>query len=418
MTAENETDYSVWFCRPILAVLLLSFSSSLPLVLIGSTLQAWYTVAGVNLLTIGMLTLVGQPYVFKFLWAPLMDRFAPLTSDRRRGWIVLTQVGLVLGLVTIAYLKPDIHPWWLASVAFAVAFISASQDVAIDAYRVDILDSRNRGIGAAVTNLGGRAAILVGGALALILASVIGWRITYLLMAGLIALEILITVWSPKPATLINAPSSLKAAMLDPIKNIMKREHTLAILIFIIIYKISDAFASALTTPFLIRGVGFSLAEVGLIYKIVSLSALLLGSFIGGAFMHRLGLYKSLLYFGVLQAVGNLAYMVLALVGKNYLVMALSVFVEYFCSGLGTVAFIVFLISLCDKRYSAAQYAIFSALMAIGRVFSGPEVAIMVEHLGWAVFFFTTFLFGLPAVLLLMWMKGRVNFGLQPAIAS
>ena len=410
MSNMKKPQSKLWFNNSILAVLLLSFSSSLPLVLLGSTLQAWYTVAGVNLLTIGMLTLVGQPYLYKFLWAPLMDRFTPLLADRRRGWILITQVGLIIGLCVMAYMTPQTHPWSLAIVALIVAFISASQDIAIDGYRVDILTPEMRSAGAAVTSFGGRLAILVGGAFALILASSIGWRFTFLLMAGIILLEILVTLWSPMPPTTRAIPHTLSEAIKEPVRNIFQREHALAILIFIIIYKLCDAFAFALNTTFLIRGLGFNLAEVGLIYKIDSLCALLLGSVIGGIAMQRLGMFKSLLYFGLLQAVSNLSYVALALVGKSYAVMTMAVFVEYFCSGLSTVAFIVFLMSLCDQRYSAAQYAIFSALMALPRVLSGPEVAYLVEHVGWATFYFITCLLGLPALMLLLWMKDRVNF--------
>lgn len=418
MQRQRRQQIALWWSRPIVAILFMSFSSSLPLVLIGSTLQAWYTVAGVNLLTIGMLTLVGQPYVYKFLWAPLIDRFTPFSFDRRRSWILCTQILLVMGLVVMAYLNPKTNPWMLATVALLVASISASQDIAVDAYRVDVLSAKRRSAGAAVTNLGGRLAILVGGAFALVLAARIGWRLTYLIMAGFIFIEIFITLWSPKTPTVKYKPKTLSDAIAQPIKNIFSRQHAIALLIFIVLYKLCDAFAFSLNITFLIRGVGFSLEEVGFIYKMVSLVALLLGSFVGGVFMQRLGIYKSLLYFGVLQTVSNLTYMALALIGKNYSAMILSVFAEYFCSGLSTVAFVVFLMSLCDKRFSAAQYAIFSALMAVGRVFAGPEVAIMVEHLGWAGFYFVTFLLGWPAVFLLLWLHGRMSFEWRSGVAS
>ncbi len=402
--------------RRVIAVLLLSFSSALPLVLVGSTLQAWYTVAGVNLLTIGSLSLVGQPYVYKFLWAPLMDRFVPLKIGRRRGWIFLMQIALVIGLVVMAYMHPKTHPWWLAAVALGVAFFSASQDIAIDAYRVDVLRSKERGLGAAVTNFGGRLAVLVGGAFAMILAAQIGWHVTYLIMAALMLLEIIITFWSPRPEQNVSPPKTLSGAVVEPVRNFIKRSNWIALLVFIVIYKLCDAFAFSLNTTFLLRGVHFTLEEVGVIYKVVSIVALLVGSFVGGIWMRRLGLFRSLLYFGVLQAVANLAYMALALVGKSYTVMATSVFAEYFCSGLSTVAFIAFLMSLCDRRYSASQYALFSAFMAIGRVFVGPEAALMVEHFGWATFYFITFLIGMPPLVMLMWLKRRMDFNVAEAI--
>lgn len=406
-----------WFSRPILAVLFLSFSSTLPLILIGSTLQAWYTVADAKLLTIGMLSLIGYPYLLKFIWAPIMDRFSFLGLDRRRGWIFVTQLCLVVGLVVIAMMNPHTHPIQLAVVALVVAFISASQDVCIDAYRVDILNPSNRGLGAAVTNFGGRSAILVGGALAMLIAAEIDWRTMYFIMAVIMAAGMLVTWIAPRTPVVENTPVTMREAVIEPFRNFLRREYAFAIIVFILIYKLCDALAFALNLTFLIRGVHFSLEEVVLFYKIVSLGALLLGSFVGGYYLQRLGMYKSLLYFGILQTVANLSYMLLAIVGKNYLLMATSVFAEYFCSGLSTVAFLVFLMSLCDKRFSAAQYAIFSALMAVPRVVSGPEVAMMVNHLGWATFFFVTFLTGIPAILLLLWLKRRIEFNFEPVTA-
>ena len=398
----------------LFAVLFLSFSSGLPLVLIGSTLQSWYTVAGVSLVAIGALTLVGQPYVYKFLWAPIMDRFGLLGMGRRRGWILLTQFLLVLGIATIALMNPQTHPLLLAWVALAVAFASASQDVAIDAYRTDVLHVFERGIGAAVNTFGYRMAMLVAGALALIMAANIGWRATYFIMAALILFEMGITILSPRPEKKVHQPNTLVTAIINPLKQFFKRENAWLIVVFIIIYKLSDAFALALNTPFLIRGIGFTLQEIGIIYKLVGLGATVVGSLIGGWFLPRMGLYRALMIFGFFQAVSNLFYMLLALIGKSYVWAVASIFTEYFCSGLSTVAFIVFLMGLCDRRYTATQYAIFSALSAVGRVFVGPEAAIMVDSMGWALFYFGTFLFGMPALLLLWWLRRKkVDFSAE-----
>lgn len=399
----------------LLAVLFLSFSSGLPIVLVGSTLQAWYTVAGVNLMTIGALTLLGLPYVYKFLWAPLMDRFAILKLGRRRGWILLMQLAIVAGLIVMAFLHPKTHPWLLAWMAFVVALFSASQDIAIDAYRTDVLPLKERGLGAAFNTFGYRMAMLVAGALALILASQIGWRLTYFIMAALIFMECFITFLAPRPEKVVAPPRTLRNAVVDPVKNFfkqkeVKRKGAIAILIFIVIYKLADAFALSLNTTFLIRGIGFTLDQIAFIYKFVSLAAVILGSLIGGWLMPRLGVYRSLMFFGFLQIASNLGYMALAMVGKNYAMTIFAIFAEYFCSGLGTVAFIVFLMNLCDRRYTATQYAMFSALAAVGRVFVGPEAALMVEHFGWALFYFSTFLIGFPSLLLLWWLRHRVDF--------
>lgn len=410
MISETLMDVVLYMSRRVIAVLLLSFSSGLPLLLVGSTLQAWYTQSGVDLMTIGMLTLVGQPYVYKFLWAPLMDFFVPMKLGRRQGWIFCTQVALVVGLVIMALMQPKNDPWRLAQVAFFVAFFSASQDIAIDAYRVDILQPQERGLGAAVTSFAERFAILVAGALALIMADEIGWRLTYLIMAALMVINMGVTrYWAPRPERM-PAPQNLKVAVIEPIRNFVSRRHWPVIILFIIVYKLSDAFALSLNTAFLLRGLHFTLLEVGAIYKVTSLVGLLIGSVVGGVWMRRLGLYRSLLYFGVLQALANLGYMALSLVGKSYIVMATAVFIEYFSSGLSTVAFISFLMSLCDHRYSASQYAIFSAFMAIGRVYVGPVSAWLVTSFGWTTFYCIACIIGIPSLLLLKWMRRRIKF--------
>lgn len=412
-----KTQYLRYFTNSrIVVVLLLSFSSGLPLALVGSTLQAWYTVSGVSLLTIGALTLVGQPYVYKFFWAPVMDRYTIFKMGRRRGWILLTQFLLVIGLVTMALLRPDVHPWVLAWIAFIVAIFSASQDIAIDAYRADILNPKERGPGAAFTTFGGRLSLLVSGALALIMASHIGWKATYFIMAGLIALNMIITVWAPQPKEDVSPPRTMAKAVVEPMREFMSRDSAVLILIFIIIYKICDALALSLNTAFLIRGIGFSLDVVGSVYKIVALISTLLGSLIAGVLMPRLGLYRSLMYFGLLQALSNLAYMGLAMVGKSFSFMVAAVFAEYFCGGLSSVAFVAFLIGLCDHRYTATQYALFSALSAVGRVFIGPEAALMVNYMGWAKFYFSSVIIGIPALLLLWSLRNRVNFVEEQAV--
>lgn len=410
---EKTRFLSIFSSPRIIAVMLLSFSSGLPLALVGSTLQAWYTVAGVNLMTIGLLTMVGQPYVYKFFWAPLMDRFAPLKMGRRRSWVLLMQLALAVGLCVMAFLNPKHMPWLLASVAFAVAIFSASQDIAIDAYRADVLPIRERGFGASVTNLGYRTAMLVSGALSLILAAEIGWRTTYLIMAGLMLLAMVVTIRSPQLQEHPGTPKTFAEAIVEPFREFMTRRNAIALLIFIIIYKLADAFALSLNTTFLIRGVGFSLIDVGSITKVVGLVGALLGSLVGGMFLPSMGLYRSLMVFGILQMTSNLSFALLAIVGKSYLFMAGSIFLDYFCGGLSSVAMVVLLMSLCNKRYTATQYALFSAVSAIGRVFVGPMAATIVEHVGWVQFYIWSFVIGLPSLMILWWLKHRVDFSAE-----
>ena len=246
---------------------------------------------------------------------------------------------------------------------------------------------------------------MVASALALIFAEYLGWRTTYLIMAGVLAACLFATWRAPAVVPHPYAPRRLRTAFTEPLNDLWQRPRILLIVVFIISYKLCDALAFALNTTFLLRGLGFHLAEVGLIYKSVSVLALLSGSFVGGYYLSILGLYRALWYFGIVQALSNLAYFWLALVGKNYVVMVITVFVEYFCSGVSTVAFVVFLMSLCRSQYSAAQYAILTAIAALARVFAGPEVAILVDKLGWAGFYFFTFLCGIPPIFILLGLK-------------
>lgn len=401
------------FNRNVYVIFFLGFSSGLPLLLTGSTLQAWYTVAGVNLMTIGVLTLVGQPYTFKFLWAPILDRFRVLGLGRRRGWIMVMQLALAVSLVVMAFLHPKTQPWLLASAALAVAFFSATQDTGIDAYRTDLLKPEERGMGASLNTIAYRLAMLVSGALALIMAQEIGWQTTYLIMAAIMAAGMLNTLFAPVPDTENQPTLTFEQAVVHPFKEFMTRKNAIWLLVFIVIYKICDALALSLNTTFLIRAVGFSLVDIGSITKVVGLIASLLGSFLGGVLLPYIGLYRSLMYFGFLQMVSNLSFAVLAIVGKNYFLMAGSIFLDNFCGSLGTVAFVVFLMSLCDKRYTATQYALLSALMAVGRVFVGPVAAGLVESMGWVDFYILTFFVGIPSLILLWWLNRRIDFSAE-----
>lgn len=390
----------------VMATLLLGFSSGLPLALSGGTLQAWYTVAGVNIVAIGALSLVGMPYAYKPLWAPLMDRFVPPLLGRRRGWVLLMQLAMVAMLSVMAFSSPSKHPAGLALLALGLAFFSASHDIAFDAYRTDLLPAKERGIGAAMNTAGYRIAMLVSGGLAIVMAGTIGWHWTYLIMAGLMLIEIGVTVWAPEPELQAHVPSTIKAAIVEPFREFLGRKSALWLLVFIVVYKLADAFALSLTTPFLIRGLGFSLVDVGAIYKLVGMIATMLGVFLGGILIPRMGMFKSLLYFGILQGISNLLFLVLAMVGKSYSLMVLTVFVENLCGGLGTVAFVAFLMSLCDLRYTATQFALLSALSAVGRIFIGPVAGVVVADYGWVLFFLLSVVCALPG-LGILWFLGK-----------
>jgi PAT family beta-lactamase induction signal transducer AmpG len=400
----------VFRSRKIFLLLLLGFSSGLPLALTLGTLQAWLTVQGVDLVTIGLFALVGQPYTYKFLWAPLMDRYRLPLLGRRRGWLAATQLALLVTIAWMGTIPPKEFPWLLAGVALAVAFLSASQDIVFDAYRADVLGAEERGAGAAVSVLGYRIAMLVSGGLALILADgILGWTATYWLMAGLMLVGLVATWNAPEPETPPKAPTTLSAAVIEPLKEYFSRTGAVTLLAVIVLYKLGDAFAGSLTTAFLLRGADFSLTEVGLANKWLGTFATILGALTAGALMVRLGLFRSLLYFGLLQALTNLGFMLLAIAGKSYPLMITVIAAENLCGGMGTAAFVALLMALCDRRFSATQYALLSALASLGRVYVGPAAGALAAAYGWTSFFFMTFLVALPGIAMLWWQRPRIE---------
>ena len=399
----------VFRSRRIAVVTLLGFSSGLPLALTGGTLQAWMTVAGIDLRTIGIFALVGLPYTLKFLWSPVMDRFVPPWLGRRRGWIIITQLGLVAGISAMAYSSPQHVPLLFAVFALMVAFTSASQDIVIDAYRTDVLHERERGVGAAVFVMGYRIAMLVSGALALVLSDQMGWHNTYLLMAVLMGVGIISALSGHEPEERVIPPQSLQEAVLGPMRDYFSRNYAVPLLLLIVLYKLGDAYAGTLTTAFLIRGVGFSVAEVGTINKGLGFASLIIGALFGGTLMVRLKLFRSLLIFGILQAISNLSFMFLAWIGKSYAMLVFAVAFENLTGGMGTAAFVSLLMAMCNYRYTATQYALLSSLAALGRIFIAPTSGYLVESIGWADFFFITFLTALPGLWLLWWLRSKIN---------
>jgi len=401
--------------RRLAVILLLGFSSGLPLALTGGTLQAWMTVEGVDLSTIGIFTLVGLPYTWKFLWAPLMDRFVPPFLGRRRGWLLVTQLSLAALIAAMAFASPRGDLAWLALLAVAVAFASASQDIVFDAYRTDVAKPEQRGLAAAFTVVGYRVAMLTSGAAALVLVAgsgfipALGWKNTYLVMAGLMGLGALATLWGPEPEVAAPPPRSLDEAVWAPLREFFSRNGAWVLLALIVLYKLGDAFAGSLTTAFLLRGAGFALDDVGYVNKGMGLAATIFGALFGGALMVRLGLYRALMAFGILQAVSNLAFMALASAGKSWPLMVFAVGFENLSGGMGTAAFVALLMALCDHRFTATQYALLSALASFGRVYVGPAAGYATDPkylgLSWTVFFFLTFLLALPGLALLWWKR-------------
>ena len=324
------------FNRRIGATLLLGFSSGLPLALSGSTLQTWLATLHVDVTAIAAFSLVGLPYSLKFLWAPLMDRYMPPFMGRRRGWILLAQMVLAALMAMMAVTDPLTAMPRLVVLALIMAFASASQDIVYDAYRTDLLPPVERGLGAAVTVGGYRMAMIVSGALVLVLSDRIGWRNSYLLMAALMLLAMGVSLLAPEPPASAEVPRTLKDAVLTPLRDFATRPAAAGLLALVVLYKFGNWFSGPLTNVFLVAGLHFTATDVGVVNKGLGLVATLVGVLLGGALMPRLGLFRSLLCFGILQAASTLTFMLLALVGHNYGLMVLAVGVENLSWGMGT----------------------------------------------------------------------------------
>lgn len=408
MTSSIYTSSRVW------PLLILGFASGLPLALTGGTLQAWATVEGIELQSIGFLTLVGTAYTLKFLWSPLIDRYSPPLFGRlgrRRGWMLLTQLLLAVSLAGMSMLSPSTSLLPLALLAVVVAFLSATQDIAFDAYSTDVLHKEERGAGAAVKVLGYRMAMLASGGLALVMADRwLGWSMTYVLMAGLILLCAIQTLFSPEPENQVRPPRTLQQAVVEPLAEFFSRPGAWMVLSLIVLYKLGDAFAGALSTTFLLSGAGYTLAQVGTVNKVMGLVATIVGALAGGALLARLGLYRSLMLFGVLQAVSNLAYWVIAVSPNNMWLMGTAVGIENLCGGMGTAAFVALLMSLCNQQFSATQFALLSSLSAVGRTYlAGPLTPPLVQHFGWPTFFILTVVISLPSLILLKYKRSVID---------
>ena len=390
----------------MLILLGFGFSSGLPLALTGGTLQAWMKDEGVDLKTIGLFSLVGLPYTLKFIWAPLLDSINLPFLGKRRGWILSTQFILVLLLLALSSLAPATNAYLIAIVSLMIAFMSASQDIVIDAYRTEVLLSEERGAGSAVSNLGYRLAMIVSGAVALILADHMPWPSVFVVMAGILGICSLQTFFSPEPSSIPKSSISLRQAVVVPFKDFLSKIGAIEILIFILIYKIDIVMAVALTTPFM-KEIGFSNSEIGTVTKGIGMVASILGSLAGGYFYSKLGLKRCLIYFGIIQGFSTLTFSLLALVGKNIWVMAFAVGFENFCAGLATAPFIAFLMGFCNPGYAATSFALLSSFAAVSRVFAGAPTGWLVTQFGWVQFFVVCALTSIPGVLLLVWRFDR-----------
>lgn len=386
-----------------ITLILLGFVSGLPLALTAGTLQAWLTVENVDIRTIGFFSLVGQAYVLKFLWSPMMDRYTPPFLGRRRGWLLTTQILLIISIAAMGFMNPSEHLWYLAALAVTVAFCSASQDIVFDAYKTDLLSAEERGIGAATSVMGYRISMLVSGGLALWLADkFLTWKQLYLLMAGLMVIGVIATLLAKEPEEDTAPPTSLKKAIYEPLAEFFSRNNAWLILLLLVFYKLGDAFVMALNTNFLLNALGFSLSEVGTVNKTVGMAATIIGALLGGYLMKNMSLFKALFLFGLLQGGSNIGYWFLAITPPHILTMGSIIFLENIFSGMGTAAFVALLMTLCNKSLSATQFALLSALSAVGRVYIGPIASIFVSNYGWPLFYLISIGVAVPGVSLLL----------------
>ena len=401
-------------------ILILGYASGLPLNLSDATIKAWYSEAGVDIVTIGFLSLVGLPYALKFFWAPLLDRFLPPFAGRRRGWVILFQLGLVIMLAAFACFEPQEHAGIIASLALGLAFCSASLDIVIDAYRIELLPKQELGMGAAFALGGYRIGMLVSGGLALIFADWLGWSLTFLILSLTLVGGIVCAWFAPEPESPSGVPSTLLDAIVDPLKELWNRANMLAFLGFIVLFKLGDAFTSSLTPTFLLRGLEFSLTEVGVATKIFGMAAAIIGIALGGIVLTKLGMVRALLLCGTLQALANFQFYILATVGHHLPLMYATLFIEYLFVGMGNAAIVAFIMALCDKRYTATQFAFFSAIAAVARIMAGPASGYLIKYLGWAHFYLLTFALALPCVFLLWMLRRRQVFQIEdkPAVAK
>lgn len=389
--------------KKMAAILFLGFASGMPLFLTSRTLQAWMTLEEVDLTTIGLFSLVTLPYSFKFLWSPLLDRYVPPFLGRRRGWLVITQLALVLAIGAMAFHDPRRSLELLALNAVLIAFFSASQDIVFNAYQVDALDEREMGAGAAIGVLGYRIALLVTGSLALVLADRMPWPTVYLLMAAFMAIGIAASFWAPEPVLNAAPPQSLREAVIDPFVDFFRRTGLgwgIVILLFIIFYQLPDRFAQNMATPFLLQ-TGFTQTDIGAIQGGVGLLTTIVGVLLGGAVIAAIGINKSVWIFAALQILSNLAYYWISLIGANRPALIAAIIIENLAGGMVTAVFVALLMSMCSRRFSATQFALLSSLMSVARDFIVAPAGAVAETTGWPTFFLLTLATGIPALILL-----------------
>lgn len=398
MTLYHSGKFQLYMYTRLFIVFVLGFSSGLPMALVSSTLQAWFASAGMSVMATGLLSLLSLPYVYRMLWAPIIDHYSLFRMGKRRSWMISMQVALLMGFNLLAWGSPTQHPSWIVCIGFILACCSATQDIAIDAHRTEYLPLSEHGIGASLAVFGYRLAMIVSGGFALVFAYHFGWELTYRLMGLLMIPGMIATMCSAEPSIETSQPVGLLNTFYLPLKELFSRSGIWFLLCFIFFYKLGEAFTasnSGVTMPFLIQELGFTLDAVGMINKVVGVAAILIGGLISGVILLRCSLYKALIVFGLLQALTNLLFVLLASVGHHLVLFAVAVVSDNLAVGMGTTALVALIMRLVDKRYTATQFSIFVSISALPRVISGPLSAILQSYFGWVGLFEWSFLFAL-----------------------
>lgn len=390
------------FNKKSLICIFTGFTSGLPLFILISLLPAWLRSSGLDLKAIGLFALIQFPFTWKFLWAPLFDRFS-FAMGRRRGWLIIFQLLLLLTIALAGFINPVSQLTSVAIISIVIAFFSASQDVVIDAYRRELLLDHELGLGNAVHVNAYKIASLIPGSLSLVLADFFAWNFVFIVTALFMLPGIIMTLLVSEPKLKIASPKTLKEAVIEPLKEFKNRKglnSALMILLFIFLYKIGDSMATALATPFYLD-LGFSMTEIGLIAKNAGLWPGIIGGLLGGIWMIKLGINKALWIFGFMQMFATLSFAWLASVGDNNIVLAITVGLEFFAAGLGTTAFVAYIAKTTNPSYTATQFALFTSLASVPRTLTNASTGYLVEFFGWQTFFIFCFIIAIPGMLLL-----------------
>ena len=394
------------FNRRMLACIFTGFASGMPLYVLLQLVPAWLHDQQVSLTEIGLFALVGIPYTWKFLWAPLMDRFAPPLLGRRRGWMLAMQLGLILSIGILGSISPRENLAYVAALAFLVALFSASQDIALDAYRREILPDAELGLGNSIHVQAYRISSLIPGSLSLILADHLAWSVVFWITAAFMSVGVLLSLLATEPESRITTDPGLRAAVVAPFAEYLQRcgvSRVLLVLAFMLFYKLGDSMATALSTPFYMD-LGFTMTQIGLVAKHAALWPSIVGGLLGGLLMLRIGINRALWIFGVVQFISIFGYALLSGIGPDLRLLAGVIGFEYLGVGLGTAAFTAFIARETSRQFAATQFALFTALTALPRTFANAATGVMVEAVGWTEFFLLCAALALPGLTLLYWV--------------